>query len=56
MLQERGINAPTPLFYGQTENGQWAVVLEKITNATIALELFSNSQKPVEKLELLVLI
>jgi len=54
MLQERGVNAPTPLFYGQTENGQWAVVLEKITNAPIALDLFSQAQKPAEKLDLLL--
>jgi tRNA A-37 threonylcarbamoyl transferase component Bud32 len=54
MLQERGVNAPTPLFYGQTENGQWAVVLEKITNAPIALDLFIQAQKPAEKLDLLL--
>ncbi|MHC4068326.1 MAG: lipopolysaccharide kinase InaA family protein [Planctomycetota bacterium] len=54
MLQERGVNAPTPLFYGQTENGQWAVVLEKITNASIALDLFNEIQKPAEKLDLLI--
>lgn len=54
MLQERVVNAPAPLFYGQTENGQWVIVLEKITNAPIALDLFIHAQKPAEKLGLLL--
>jgi tRNA A-37 threonylcarbamoyl transferase component Bud32 len=50
------INAPTPLFFGQTEKGSWAVVMEKITSSTTVLEMFNNLQNIKKKLELLIIV
>ena len=33
LLQELGLNAPAPLFFGKTEDGAGAVVMQKIENA-----------------------
>ncbi len=32
-LRKRGIDAPLGLFYGRTDDGGWAIVIEKITDA-----------------------
>lgn len=55
-LAYRALNAPEPLFYGQTEDGQWVVVVEKITESVTALEVFERLQDSAEQLDLLVSI
>ena len=55
-VARRGLRVPELLFYGQCENGDWAVVVEKIENSSTALEMFENLQNPNEKLDLLILV
>ena len=55
-LSEAKINAPAPLFFGHTDNGNWAVVMEKITSSTTVLEMFNNLQNIEKKLELLITV
>jgi tRNA A-37 threonylcarbamoyl transferase component Bud32 len=55
-LAHRTLNAPEPLFYGQTEDGQWAVVVEKITESVTALEVFERLHDSAEQLDLLISI
>ena len=55
-LASRKINMPNPLFYGQTEDGQWVVVVEKIAESVTALDLFDKLKNSTEKLELLILV
>jgi tRNA A-37 threonylcarbamoyl transferase component Bud32 len=56
LLQSRGLNAPQPLFYGQTENGQQAVVMEKIIDSTTALDAIRKTPDETAKLNLLAQI
>jgi serine/threonine protein kinase len=53
LLQSRGLNAPQPLFYGQTENGQQAIVMEKIVDSTTALDAIRKTPDETAKLNLL---
>lgn len=55
-LIRRKLNAPKPLFYGQTEDGQWVTAAEKITGSSTALEAFQILHDPAEQLNLLVLM
>ncbi len=55
-LSHRKINIPEPLFFGQTEKGDWAVVEKKITYSSTALEIFNNYQDSQKKLHLLSMI
>ena len=55
-LARRNLNVPKPLFYGQTEDGQWVVVAEKITDSSTALEAFQKIHDSTEKLDLLILV
>ena len=55
-LASHGLNAPEPLFYGQTEEGQWAVVVEKIVESSTILDMFHKTADHSKKLSLLVLI
>jgi len=52
----RDLRVPEPLFYGQTGDGAWAVVVEKIAESSTALEVFDKLQDPAEILDLLILI
>ena len=52
----RNLNVPEPLFYGRTQDSAWAVIIEKITDSSTALELFEKLQDSAEILDLLVLI
>ena len=54
LLRDRGLNAPQPLFYGQTENGQQAIVMEKIAGSTTALDALRETPDETAKLNLLV--
>ncbi len=56
ILQARGLNAPRPLFTGQTEKGQWTVVTEKIADATTALEAFRKAKEQSQRIELLAAV
>ena len=53
-LASRGLSAPKPLFYGQTENKRWAVVVEKIADSSTVLDVFQETQDPAKELDLLV--
>ncbi len=55
-LKKRGLRAPEPLFYGRTEDNQWAVVMEKISNSITAIDLFNQAKNNTEKLDLLLKI
>ena len=55
-LASHGLSAPEPLFYGQTEDGQWAVVVEKIVESSTILDIFLKTPDPTKKLSLLVMI
>ncbi len=55
-VASRDLLMPEPLFYGQTENGDWAVVVEKIDESATALDVFEKLQNPAEKLNLLILV
>jgi len=56
LLSSRGLSAPKPLFYGQTEDRRWAVVVEKIKDSSTALEVLQKKQDPAKELDLLILI
>ncbi len=56
LLQSRGLSSPEPLFTGETENGQWAMVVEKIADSSTALDIFNKTQSPAKKLDLLITV
>jgi len=56
LLQRRGLSSPAPLFYGRTEDGQWAVVVEKIANMSTVLDVLGETKDEAKKLELLALV
>lgn len=56
LLRSKGLSAPKPLFYGKTEDGRWAMVVEKIADSSTALELFKRLVEKGEKLKLLKLV
>ncbi len=53
-LQDRGLNSPKPLFYGRTEDGRWAVVLEKIVDSATAFDALNEITDKDKKLYLLI--
>ena len=55
-LASHGLSAPDPLFYGQTEDGQLAVVVQKIADSLTILDIFLKTPDPNKKLSLLVSI
>jgi tRNA A-37 threonylcarbamoyl transferase component Bud32 len=50
------LSAPEPLFYGHTEDGRWAVVVQKIADSSTVLDVFQETLEPAKKLDLLVLV
>jgi tRNA A-37 threonylcarbamoyl transferase component Bud32 len=56
LLQRRGLSSPAPLFYGRTEDGQWAVVVEKIANMSTVLDVLGETTDEANKLRLLALV
>jgi tRNA A-37 threonylcarbamoyl transferase component Bud32 len=56
LLQKRELSSPAPLFYGKTENGLWAVVVEKIAESSTVLDVFQETHEPAKKLDLLALV
>ena len=55
-LSSSKLNAPEPLFFGQTEKGDWIVVVKKIEHSTTALEVFNSYEDSQKKLESLIKI
>ena len=53
LLQEQDLNSPAPLFYGKTNQHDWAVVTEKIVNASTIREIWDNTTDVRKKRELL---
>jgi len=53
-LQKRQLSSPKPLFFGQTEDGRWAVVLEKIVNSATVLDVLAETTNKPDELELLI--
>ena len=53
LLQKRGLDSPSPLFYGKTDESGWAVVAEKIVDALTAREVWDNTTDITQKRELL---
>ena len=56
LLVSRGLSAPEPLFYGHTEDGRWAVVVQKIADSLTVLDVFQETHEPAKKLDLLALV
>ena len=56
LLQKRGLNSPEPLFYGETEDRQWAVVVKRIADSSTVLDVFNKTADVAKKLDLLVLV
>lgn len=56
LLQKRGLNAPKPLFFGQTANGGLAMVIEKIVDSSTVLDVFNEATNLPAKLNLLGLV
>lgn len=55
-LARRGLSSPAPLFYGKTQDGQWAIVMEKIVNSSTALSVLDKTTDKTKKLDLMVLV
>ncbi len=53
-LAQRGLNSPELHFYGRTEQGKWAIVVECIKNSATALELYHKAESAQKKLEVLL--
>jgi tRNA A-37 threonylcarbamoyl transferase component Bud32 len=53
-LKKRDIPAPKPLFYGKTQDKQWAVVMEKISDSSTAIESLNQTKDRAGKLNLLL--
>jgi tRNA A-37 threonylcarbamoyl transferase component Bud32 len=55
-LQKLKINSPQPLFFGKTDDGQWAIVTEKIIGSLTAVEMLRNTENHQSKTNLFNLI
>lgn len=55
-LTRRGLSSPALLFFGKTENGQWAIVTKKIDDSTTALDVLNKTLDKAGKLDLLILM
>ncbi|MHC4527213.1 MAG: lipopolysaccharide kinase InaA family protein [Planctomycetota bacterium] len=56
MLTERAVRSPKPLFCGQSDQGGWVVVTEKIADTQTAKEIWDRATGDDEKVHLLCLI
>ena len=52
-LQKRGLSSPEPLFYGRTEDDQWAIVIEKILDSSTVLDSLDGLSEQSDRLNLL---
>jgi tRNA A-37 threonylcarbamoyl transferase component Bud32 len=53
LLQERGLNCPTPLLKGHSDRLGWAVVTEKISDAKDLREVWDSTSDTSDRLQLL---
>lgn len=56
LLRSRRLNSPEPLFYGRTEDGRWAIVIEEIADASTVIDVFYETAEPAGRLDLLKLV
>jgi tRNA A-37 threonylcarbamoyl transferase component Bud32 len=54
LLAERGLKAPMALLRGQTEDGQWVLVVEKIPDAVTCLDAFNKATDKEQRLNLML--
>ncbi|MHC4265899.1 MAG: lipopolysaccharide kinase InaA family protein [Planctomycetota bacterium] len=55
-LQHKGINSPSQLFKGETEDGRKAVVIEKIVNSSTVVDVFNNTNDKEIQFGLLTMV
>ncbi len=55
-LAKRGVRVPSALFCGKTQNGQWAIVMQKIPAASNALDILNKRSDETSRLDLLVVV
>ena len=53
-LQRCGLSSARPLFSGKTDNGRWAIVLEKIVNSATILDVLAETTDKRVELDLLI--
>jgi tRNA A-37 threonylcarbamoyl transferase component Bud32 len=53
-LQKRGLNSAKSLFTGKTNDGRWAIVLEKIVDSVTVLDVLAETTDKSVKLDLLM--
>ncbi|UCG48048.1 MAG: hypothetical protein JSU94_21540 [Phycisphaerales bacterium] len=53
LLQERGLSAPAPLFYGKTIDRRWAIVQEEIMDSSTVLEVLERGDRADDNVRLL---
>jgi len=56
ILQQRDLSAPKPLLCGRTERGGWAVVAEKISDASTVRELYDAADNAARRAELVSVV
>jgi RIO-like serine/threonine protein kinase len=56
LLCSRGITVPQALFYGKTQDGRWAVAMEKVADAISLMEVYRNCADKDERLKLLSMV
>jgi len=54
LLQKRGLSSPEPLFYGKTETGRWAVVVQRMADSSTVLDILGETTDNTKRIELLV--
>ncbi len=55
-MRLRGLNTPEPLFYGKTEQGENAVVVEQIVDSEIVLDVLQNTSEKTQKVQMLLTV
>lgn len=55
-LAKRGVPAPSALFHGKTQDGRWAIVVQKIPLASTALDILNETPDDASKLSLLMVV
>ncbi len=55
-LQELGLNAPKPLFFGRTADGKLVMVVEEIQNSSTAINIFRDTAEKEAKVSLMSLV
>ena len=56
LLRKCRLNAPQPLFFGQTTDRRWAIVTGKIADSSTALEVFNSAEDDQDRFKILVLV